>query len=331
MSSLNAKLNKVRSIATKVSQQAKQTHTGIRFTDVLGEGTHGVVYSSELIDPIPVMSEGCIVHGRPLKNIDSRPAVKLSKEEKGDSTAKLKHAREFELMRWAYKQKVGPPVYCEATWDLGKEGTYHLIFMPKMFGNLSDLIADRRVSLDVKQLAWYFTFEKIYTVSNAQPPSICMDLKTDNVLVSVDKQQHLDGVFLSDFDSMFWRSVPSPKEALLFNYVTLISNTLFRYNNLCDELPCYVRIFADRLLNSWSKTRKFYDYLLKWDKQFRIGIYFYASKEIVKLKTPSERANAYIRKLNDIKKNHKNFKCSSMCASVVGAKEAFKEGDRNFK
>lgn len=326
-------LEKVHSIAEKAAKKAAKSDAGVEFLDVLGSGTHGTVYDSKLTAPVPVLSEGCVIRGRPLKQIDPTPAVKLSEEKRNDSGAKLKSKREFELMRWAYQQKVGPPVYCEATWDLGDNNIYHLIFMTKMYGSLLTLIENKKIDLATKQLAWIWTFEKVYKVSNAKPPSIGIDFKPENVLMSTDKNHHLIAAFLADFDSKFWKSVKSSKEALLFNYVTLVSNTLFppgSIEGVCAQLPYYVRTFAHQLVSRWSRSDKFYRYLLKWDKQFQLGVYHYALKnDLASLKTPEARAEAYRKRLGELQHFYGNFECGKG-ANVIGAKEALDEGNRQF-
>jgi hypothetical protein len=300
-------------LARRAALEAGKSTPGLRFTEYLGGGAHGRVYEAEMVAPVPVMSKDCARRGTYLMEVDPQPAVKVSVENRRDAV--VRGAREYELARWAHHIGVGPATHCQATWDLGSKGVYHLIFMEKMYANLLHLAYDEETPLDTKQLAWVWAFQQLGRVSRANPPSIGFDIKPENMLVA-ESNQTLEGVYIADWDPDAWKSVPKADEALLFNYLTMVTNALFQAKsvlNFCKQLPEPVRAFTSRLISEWSKTPGFRKYLLRWDRQFLIGIYHYAlhlrkNKELKHAK-PEKRADAFIKWLQALSKHYKSFSC----------------------
>lgn len=279
----------LKDISTKANLAARKAHmhsAGVKFTGVLGRGGNADVFEAEMTADVPVLSKGCARGGTTLRKEDPHPAVKVSTIKKGLGGAWLKRQREYEIAAWAHRIGVAPAVHCEATWDLGANGRYHLIFMEMMHGDLEDLVFNTDVHIHVKKLAWAFTFRQIDRVSRASPPSIGLDLKPQNVLVATDANHYITGTFLSDWDPRLWKSVRVKEEALLFNYMVFVVNTLALFKpeegedmeappDFCEQLPFFVKEFANKLLHTWRRTPSFMRYLKKWDTQFIAGLYHY--------------------------------------------------------
>jgi len=325
------KLRKANSWAQLAARKAKSSGAGVKFTRVLGGGAYGNVFQAEMTAPTPVMSSGCSRGGVSLESLDREPVVKVAQEKRDTATVQKK--REYDLARWAFKYGFGPAVHCQATWDLGTEGVFHLIFMEKMYSSLLHLALDTEASMETKKLAWAFAFQQLARVSKAKPPSIGLDLKPENILVSADSRGNLDGVFISDWDPQFWKSVPKSDEALLFNYVALVSSVIFPAGaipQLCEQLPSAARKFARRLVNDWSKSSEFRKYLIRWDAQFIRGLYHYGltQKELKKLmeKKPEVRADAYLKALQSVAAHYGTFACDGEGLPVPGG-----SGDRVLK
>jgi hypothetical protein len=307
---------KANDLARRAARKAGKNTPGLHFTEDLGGGKHGRVYEAEMTAPVPVLSKDCARGGTNLMQVDLHPAVKVSVENR--TNAIVRGAREYELARWAHRIGIGPAVHCQATWDLGSKDVYHLIFMEKMFANLLRLSNDHATPLETKQLAWAWAFQQIGLVSKAKPPSIGIDLKPENLLVADDKNQNLEGIYIADWDPFFWKSVPNADEALLFNYLTMVSNSLFPVGSIldfCEQIPNQVRAFASRLTSEWSKTPGFRKYLLRWDRQFLKGIYHYAlnlgasENKALKFGKPEKRADAYVKALQVLGSHYGSFSC----------------------
>jgi hypothetical protein len=311
---VSAAVAKANDLARRAARKAGKSSPGLRFTEDLGGGKHGSVYEAEMTAPVPVLSKDCGRGGTNLMQVDPQPAVKVSVENRKDAV--VRGAREYELARWAHRIGVGPAAHCQATWDLGSKGVYHLIFMERMFANLLRLANDEATPLETKQLAWALAFQQLGRVSKANPPSVGLDLKPENLLVAEDDNKNLEGVYIADWDPAFWKSVSNADEALLFNYLVLVSSTLFPTGSVldvCEQLPNQVRAFASRLVSEWSKTPGFRKYLLRWDRQFTKGLYHYALKlgerEALKDGKPEKRADAYVKALQALSRHYGSFSC----------------------
>lgn len=313
------------SLAENAAKNAKKGSAGIRFTKFLGAGGNASVFQARMLKPAPVFSTGCKSKRTNLEEVDPTPAVKIFKH---SGSAKIQEQREYALSKWADHAGLGPPVFCEAHWDLGSKGVYHLIFMQRMGGDLLSIAEDKSVNFDVKQMAWSLAFEKVGNAAlKTDPPVIGMDIRPENFLVRY-KNNSLEAVFISDWDPKFWRSFAGSKEALLFNYLVFVSNSMFPPGgipNLCEQFPFEVRHFADRLVNVWSSSPRFERFLEKWGAQLRNGVYHYAKQY---------NPRAYMQALKKLQGFYGNFKCNARQGLYVkggSGQMALKFGEMMFE
>ncbi len=286
---------------SEMNRVAREMGAKLTFDAVLGSGAGGTVFRVSMKAPPPkAKPAGC--DGAP-----PSPAVKVNYGTEAGQ-------REFRLARWASEHGVGPKVFCDAVWE-GEGKSYHLSFMEPLWGSLHDAAEERSTPLPVLQALWFATFEEVVKV--AALGLLGADLKPDNVLVDATAGSTggdtVTGVELADWDPSFWVELTGDDRtdrALLFNYVCLLSNTVFilaearLHYTLCQQLPPLASRFTRELLRTWVDTSGFRKWLVYWDAALRKGVYHYAFRKLsdaerqrLKGAAPVDRAKAYVARI----------------------------------
>lgn len=337
-------LAEAQALAKNAAKAAHAADPGVEFTEVLGTGAFGTVLGARVLrtaNDIVASDCGKSVYGtadgvRTGKDRDI--AIKVQRE------GKVVGEREYELMRWAIMQGFGIPVYCEATWEIQRPGrkstTYHLIFMKSMDTDLNTLSESEKTPDTTKAYAWALACNQVTLASIASPPSIVIDLKPENIMVGWTKNDHISEVHLSDMDAKMWKSVPTSDEALFFNFLSLVSNTIFPIDatpGLESYWPAALQTFAHDLLGRWRTTQQFKEYLTKWGKGFQDGIFHYAIKKSKKggaSQSISSQVTSYLSELQAASKHYRFPEVASptkeQLAETPGAWASVRIGNHSF-